>query len=201
MKGLGARFIRSLRAARRRVGSGTILNPLPWPVALRGENSNHPRPAPLLNEAAPVAVHQARFVKTSLHQRKEKTSPYRETTTGTAARPTLPVYEWRPSLPKSNLVALWSQEGQFPFPSCGFLISSRQLGFSAQSEGKGAGGVGGQEPAGGPRDGKGGLPGSGRRAAASRPRAPGETGKVLVPSPVEIPLFFAGRASCMEDTV
>lgn len=174
---------------------------MPWPVALRGENSNHPRPAPLLNEAAPVAVHQASFVKTVSTREKRKppliAKPQPERPPG---RPFL-FTSGSPAPRKAASWALWSQEDQFPFPSCGFLISSRQLGFSAQSEGKGAGGVGGQEPAGGPRDGKGGLPGSGRRAAASRTRAPGETGKVLVPSPMEGPLFFAGRASCMEDTV
>lgn len=97
--------------------------PWPWPVALRGAISNPCRPAPLLSEAARVAVYPARFVNTVAP------GEIRKAPLISKPRLKLPVYSGGPGAREAPSWALLFRKGPFPFPSCGFLISCGGPGF------------------------------------------------------------------------
>lgn len=109
----------------------TIRNPF---AAVRGpgEASSHlPRPAPLLNEDALVAMHPACLVKTVAGRRSKTTFRYLESPTGAATEPTLPVVDQRrPSRLRSNLTGTVVSEGPISISPLWFLYVLAGLGFS-----------------------------------------------------------------------
>lgn len=118
-------------------------------MALRGENSNHPRPAPLLNEAAPVAVHQARFVKTVSTREKRKppliAKPQPERPPG---RPFL-FTSGSPAPEKQPRGHFGLRRTSFHFPHVVSLYPPGSSGFPPSPRGRGlAGSVGRSRPGG-----------------------------------------------------